>query len=231
MKIFSGPCPVCGGEEFLSDYVLWPELVNEWQLSEAEVAYINRQQGFHCVKCKNNLRAMALAHAIATAYEFTGELSCFAIAKRLKDISILEINPAGQLTPILSKMPNHRLIEYPEHDMTCLDFESEFFDLVIHSDTLEHIKEPIDALSECRRVLKKTGRCIFTIPIVIDRLTKSRRGMKSSYHGSPGEGCEDLLVYTEYGADFWKSVLEAGFGSVMIHCIEYPAGLAIEARA
>ena len=30
-------CPVCGGGEFTSMSVLWPQLINDWQLSDAEV--------------------------------------------------------------------------------------------------------------------------------------------------------------------------------------------------
>jgi hypothetical protein len=39
-------CPVCGGDRFVSESVLWPELIAQWELSPNEVAYINLQQGF-----------------------------------------------------------------------------------------------------------------------------------------------------------------------------------------
>jgi len=50
-----------------------------------------------------------------------------------------------------------------------------------------------------------------------------------SRYGSPAEFGEDLLVHTGYGCDVWASVLKAGFSAVTIHCIDYPAGIAIEA--
>ena len=74
-----------------------------------------------------------------------------------------EINEAGGLTSVLKRLPNHQLIGYPDYDMTNLSFEPETFDLVLHSDTLEHVPNPIAGLSKCRRVLGKTGRCIFTV--------------------------------------------------------------------
>lgn len=40
-------CSVCGGESFSPKTVLWGELVNDWQLSSAEAAYVNRQQEKH----------------------------------------------------------------------------------------------------------------------------------------------------------------------------------------
>ena len=113
--------------------------------------------------------------------------------------------------------------------MTNLSFEPETFDLVLHSDTLEHVPNPIAGLSKCRRVLGKTGRCIFTVPIVIGRLTRSRAGLKGSYHGTSAQPDNDYAVYTEFGADMWRFVIEAGFTSVRIHSFEYPTALAIEA--
>jgi len=109
-----------------------------------------------------------------------------------------------------------------------LNLNSDIYDLVIHSDTLEHIPDVIKGLSECKRVLKKEDHCIFTAPIIINRLTRSRNGLKKSFHGSPTNKLDDHLVYTEFGSDIWKYPLEAGFSNVKIHMLEYRAGLALE---
>ena len=132
--------------------------------------------------------------------------------------------------PLLEKLPLHRLVRYPEFDMENLDRESDSYDLIVHSDTSEHVNNPLSGLSKCRRVLSDNGRCIFTIPIVTDRLSRSRAGLPNSYHGTSETSENDLLVRTEFGTDFWQLVLQAGFKSCAIHCLEYPAGLAIDAR-
>lgn len=222
-------CSVCGGLAFSFHEVLWAELVHEWELSNLEVDYINRQQGFCCKSCGNNLRSMALADAIVFACGFAGTLEQFVESDRASTLNVLEINDAGGLTPFLKKLPNHQLVCYPEYDMTRLSFESETFDLVVHSDTLEHVPDPLAGLSECHRILAKSGRCIFTVPIIIGRVTRSRSGLQNSYHGSSDQLKNDLLVYTEFGADMWKFAIEAGFISVRIHSFEYPSALAIEA--
>lgn len=221
-------CPVCGGIEFSNREVIWQELSQDWQLSPHELAYINRQQGYICVTCANNLRSMSLASAILTAYSFSGTLLQFVESDIGKQLRVLEINEAGNLTSVLNRMPNHTLVHYPEHDMTSLVFKSESFDLVLHSDTLEHVQNPLAGLAECCRVIKKPGRCIFTVPIVLGRLTHSREGMKQSFHGSYSTNYSNMLVCTEYGADVWKYVIESGFTQVSLHCLEYPAGIAIE---
>lgn len=229
-RFFSGSCPVCGGEKFSQSAVLWPELINAWQISPIEVDYVNRQQGFHCTTCGNNLRSMALAEAILNTYKFTGTLAQFVESELGETLKVLEINEAGSLSPTLKKLANHQLVRYPEYDMTNLAFESDTFDLVIHSDTLEHVPNPERGLSECRRVLRKSGKCIFTVPIVVDRMSRSRVGLALSYHGQSGVPADDQVVCTEFGADVWRTVLEAGFHSCEIFSLEYPAALAIIAR-
>ena len=223
-------CHVCRGTRFGFNRVLWPELIAEWQLSEAEAAYIDRQQGIYCGSCGSNLRSIALAKAIVDSYGFQGSLLEFTASEQARPLRVLEINEAGSLTPTLARLPRHQLVTYPQVDMTRLPFGNGGYDLVVHSDTLEHVEFPVTALSECRRVLADGGRCIFTVPIVVDRFTRSRTGMPASYHGAPATGRTDMLVCTEFGADMWKWVLQAGFDVVSIHCLEYPSGIAIEAR-
>jgi SAM-dependent methyltransferase len=225
MQSFINQCIVCGESLFSQVDVLWPELINEWQLSEKEVTYVNRQQGFRCDQCSNNLRAMGLSAAILREFNFQGTLKQFCDSSR--DLKILEINTSGNLTPYLQKLPHHRLITYPEFDMLDLTIASESYDLVVHSDTLEHVLHPERALSECRRVLSKNGKCIFTVPIIVDRMTRSRIGLAASFHGQSDVMATDQLVYTEFGANFWQLVLAAGFRSCEIFSLEYPAAIAI----
>lgn len=84
---------------------------------------------------------------------------------------MLEINEAAGCLPY-NRLPKKR-VRYPEYDMTNLLFQSATFDLVLHSDTLM-FSNPVAGLSECRRVLVENGRCIFTVPIIVGRLTRSR---------------------------------------------------------
>lgn len=221
-------CPVCSGKEFFQRDVLWKDLIDSWMLSEREVEYINRQQGFHCVKCQNNLRSLGLAAAILREYQFAESLERFVVLK--KELAVLEINQSGNLTKYLKNLPNYKLAEYPRYDLHKLDIPSEYFDLVIHSDTLEHIEYPERGLSECRRVLRKNGRCIFTVPIIVDRMNRSRKGLPPSYHGQSGVLANDQQVWTEFGSDVWKTVLMAGFDSCEIYAYEYPAALVLIAR-
>ena len=61
----------------MNESVLWPELIEQWELAPDEVAYINLQQGFCCNSCKNNLRTMTLAAAVTGAFGFSGTFEDF----------------------------------------------------------------------------------------------------------------------------------------------------------
>lgn len=136
---------------------------------------------------------------------------------------LLEVNEAGKLTQYFNHIPGHILAEYPGVDIQHLPYQDASFDIILHSDTLEHVPDPLQALRECLRVLKPDGYCVFTVPMVLDRLTRSRNGLPPSHHGSEQETGEDYLVHTEFGADTWKYAVEAGFSEVRIYSLEYPA--------
>jgi SAM-dependent methyltransferase len=202
-------------------------LVETWELSAEERAYIDRQQGTHCVACGSNLRSSALAGAIAAALGTDQTLHEIVASAAGRSLAVLEINEACLLHGALSQLPHHRLALYPAVDIRAMPYADGEFDLVIHSDTLEHVPDPIAALAECRRVLKDTGALCFTIPMVVGRLTRSCEGRPASYHGEPGDNREDFRVMTEFGADAWTWCVRAGFDHVSIACAEFPAAFAL----
>ena len=205
--------------------ILWPELVAEWELSPDEAAYIDRQQGFGCSRCGSNLRSMALASALLSTLGLHGTLQ--EPEGDIAALRIVEINEAGHLTQFLTTWPRHRLVQFPEVDMRALPFSDESVDIVVHSDTLEHVPDPVAGLTEVRRILAADGFTCFTVPVVVGRLTRDREDMAPSHHGSPGG--HEHLVHTEYGADVWTQVIRAGFDECRVHSLEYPAGIALVA--
>jgi SAM-dependent methyltransferase len=221
---------VCGGTTFTERSILWDKLVAEWQLGPHERAYIDRQQGTSCTSCGANLRSIALANAIRTAVGTALTLAEFAAAPEEKNLTVLEINEAGGLSPVLRQLTGHVLAAYPGVDIHAMPYPDDSFDLVVHSDTLEHVAHPIRALEECRRVLRPGAALCFTIPTVVERLSRSRAGLPKSYHGAPDTGADDYVVHTEFGADMWTYVLRAGFSALSINAVDYPAALALSAR-
>ena len=219
-------CTCCGSRDLTFGKILWDELAQQWRLSAYEREYIDRQQGLTCRSCGSNLRSMALALAICRCYGYSGRLARFVEERNHRALRVLEVNEAGMLTQFLSKLPKHKMGKYPELDMTGMSFADGAFDLVVHSDTLEHVQHPVRALSECRRVLSSGGFCTFTIPMIVDRMTFSRAGLAPSYHGTPTECAPDLAVQTEYGCDAWKHLVLAGFEECRLITLEFPSAFA-----
>lgn len=214
-------CPICLNTEFKQAEVLWPALVQEWELGAYQYSYINEQQGYHCTKCNSNLRSMTLAAAIMRHFKYGGSFENFVRDQGKWQQSIfLEINECGSLGQ-LTLLNNHILLKYPAIDMMKIEFRDESVDYVLHSDTLEHVPNGIQGLMECWRILKPGGALFFTIPILHERLTKSRKGLPDSYHG------EQSLVHREYGADFYTEILRAGFNNFSAVTIKSLSSLAI----
>ena len=218
-------CSICGGDIFQE----WPELVAEWQLASYESDYIDRQQGCVCISCGANLRIIALGNAIRSVAGTLLPLRHSVAAGQFAGWRILDCNGTEGMSAVLSVLPTYCRADYPEYDMRRLPYPDGSFDLVIHSDTLEHVEHPVVALQECRRVLAPGGRLCFTTPIITGRLTRDRAGLAPSYHGDPTTGRDDYIVHTEFGADAWTFVHQAGFTNLMLNQIEFPSGIAITA--
>src|SRR5262249_42080248 len=139
-------CLCCGSTQLQEHPVLWKELIDEWRIADHEVAYIDRQQGLHCAGCRSNWRSMALGEAVMACYGYPALFSGFVRSDVGRKLRVLEINEAGGLTPFFTELPNHMLVRYPEVDMMNLPLEDRAFDLVVHSDTLEHVPHPVRGL-------------------------------------------------------------------------------------
>lgn len=223
-------CSNCGCGEFVSHAVLWPELREAWQLTEAEAASIDDQQGRICRTCEASLRGVALGNAIRRAVGTDRTLREFVTEPRAQALRILDINGVHALSATLATLPGYVRGNHPAVDLHALPYAEGAFDLVIHSDTLEHIEHPIRGLEECRRVLAQGGCVCFTVPVIVGRLSRSRAGLPPSYHGRPGESEHDYLVHTEFGADAWTYLFRAGFTDIAICQVEYPAATAFTAH-
>ena len=220
-------CAVCGGSVFRDTEVLWSELIAEWELDAVEVAYIDRQQGTKCADCGTNLRGCALGAAISAFMGVTAPLRQLGA----HSIRVLDLNGCQGVSDALANLPNYERHDYPQIDMHAMPFSDGAFDLVIHSDTLEHVENPRQALRECMRVTAWRGAVIFTIPIIVGRLSRSRDNLPLSFHGAPSfAGRQDFAVRTEFGADFWTYALQAGASSIAISTVEFPSAQAITLR-
>ncbi|MEW6517298.1 MAG: class I SAM-dependent methyltransferase [candidate division FCPU426 bacterium] len=220
-------CTICGGRTFAQQEVLWPDLIRAWDLNPEETRLINRQQGYLCQTCGANLRSMTLAGALMECFDWYGTLDVFITSPQARQARFLEINPAGSLHQYLKRLPQCQCLAFPQTDMQALDLPDDGVDYVVHSDTLEHVPDPVQGLRECRRVLRPNGCLLFTIPIVPTRLTRRRDGLAPCSHGSAQDQPEDYRVITEYGADFYLELIQAGWKKISLYSLGTVASLAV----
>ncbi|MEE6259045.1 class I SAM-dependent methyltransferase [Plantactinospora sonchi] len=218
-------CSACGSsEQFSVRPVIGRRLARQWGLDRTERAMVDIQQGHLCEGCGNNLRGRCLADAILARLGIVGPLT--TAWDRASATRILEVNPAARLTPMLSKAAHHVCTSYPEVDIQALPFRDGEFDLVVHSDTLEHVPDPALAIRECLRVAG-SGWVVFTTPVLFDRLTRDRTRRPASYHGGDSG---PSLVYWEFGADVVTFLLEAQATEIVVNRDGYPYACAFSCR-
>lgn len=228
------PCGTCGFEgAALHRSVLWPGLIDAWDLSSEWARWMDAREGSRCAWCGSSLRSSQLARAIVeVANARTGSratrLNALFRDPRAQSLRVAEINSAGNLHRHLARCPGLRYSEFgsacaelPSQDLMNLTYADASFDIAITSDTLEHVPDVDRALRELLRVLRPGGAHVFTVPVVWDRATRQRATLRDgrlahllppSYHGASGEGrADDFLVFYEFGADFVDRCRAAGF--------------------
>lgn len=237
-------CFACGHRSrFLTQKALWPELVAQWGLSSRWEHWFDLREGCRCLHCGSNLRSVQLAQAILTELVARTGVRAPSLAaalrdSRIQDLAVAEINSAGNLHPFLASLPRLRLSEFgsqrpevPSEDLARLSYAAASFDLVITSETLEHISDLSAGLAEIHRVLKPGGAHVFTVPVVWDRPQSRRRAilqagrtvhmLPPSFHGSAQD--PSFLVFHEFGADFCTMVAAAGFNVTTLRDRDNPA--------
>lgn len=227
VKIASGWCDACGAiGPFTYAPIINETLARQWQLSTEQREAMSARESMYCAFCGCSYRLRLLARAIN---QFTQNDTSVSLLQHIKNghydkLSIAEINSCGVLHEILKDIPRLQYSEYgskskkvPDEDIEELSYSDSSFDLVLTSDTLEHVPNVLTALKETRRVLKPGGAHIMTVPLINGRSSKRRTHMESgkvvndeegSYHGS---GEPDYLVWTEFGDDFIDIAKESGF--------------------
>jgi hypothetical protein len=70
---------------------------------------------------------------------------------------------------------------------------------------------------------------VFTVPLRPVAATISRHGLPDVYHGDNKPPYRSL-VHTDFGADIWMTLIDAGFATTTLVVVEYPSGVAFEAR-
>jgi SAM-dependent methyltransferase len=144
--------------------------------------------------------------------------------ENFQHLRIAEINRLNAGHVFMEGLQGLTYAEYPDEDIHALSYSNASFDLVLTSDTLEHVPDFRAGLKETWRVLRPGGRHVLTVPLRPDLLvTRSRDGMEPVYHGvAPGpwkwirRPTEDMRCLHDFAFDFESELRDAGF-EVEVH--------------
>jgi SAM-dependent methyltransferase len=233
-------CEVCGRVRpmVLRTRVIPPRLRRLWELTPGQAEALARKETSDCLGCGAKLRCRRLARVLMELYPVAGvpprSLADWASRPESQRLRIAGINRISgvddQLRPLPRFQPSDympgaapgQLVDgYRNEDLNSLTYADESFDLVLSSETLEHVPDLARALAEIHRVLVPGGRHIFTIPRlpgVAATFARARLEPDGSvtdlapriYH--PG-GDWGYLVYTEFGTDILGILERAGFAA------------------
>ncbi|MGZ4320398.1 MAG: class I SAM-dependent methyltransferase [Gaiellaceae bacterium] len=201
----SGYCSVCGssGRFVRNSWVMPRDLARDWPPE-----FVDRESQF-CTTCGCSRRVRRLADVVIRTYGAGAACVEELVSEpAFRTLRIAELNSVGRMHAFLEDLPYLTYAEYPDEDIMSLSYGDSVFDLVLTSDTLEHVADPIQGLREVHRVLRPGGRHIFTVPLDPRRsTTTSRDGLAPQFHGRGGGPFalvtrrSDMLAHTDFGAD------------------------------
>lgn len=231
-------------------WVINKQTLNDWKNDETAHEYLVRESSF-CSGCGAPFRVRRIAEVLMLrmckrSHNFLNE--CLHSGE-FNDLSILQLNEiggAGSLQETLGKAPNVTTTFYSteygfgeiingnsNQDMSNLTFGDNSFDLVLHSEVLEHVPDFHQAHAESIRVLKSGGELIFTVPIqlnnnetfsrfTLDPFGKIILNTPMIWHGWAGGPFailpkrNDYLELHSFGADA-LSLFASDQGSLQLH--------------
>jgi hypothetical protein len=232
-------CTVCGrfGPMLYRRRVIPNRLAELWRLTPQLVEALARKESCDCAHCGAKLRARRLAQVLLDLYPTEhgrrpASISDWVEDPAVQELQIAEINRVDGLHDSLSRLPRLAYSDFEpgvpagstvagvrSEDLTKLTYPDAMFDLIITSESLEHVPDLTSALEEILRVLKPGGRHVFTIPLlpgVPKTFARSRirdDGSIEHLHTPichPG-GDVGYPVFTEFGADLPELLRQAGF--------------------
>ena len=215
-----GRCSVCGhvGRFRLNSWILPPDMVRDLG---ADADAFRRRESLWCGSCGSSLRVRRIADVLLEHYaERATTLAELVAEEPFGSLRVAEINSIGTAHDVLARHPRLSYSEYPQEDITALSYDDGAFDLVLTSDTLEHVPDWERGLAETRRVLRPGGRHVFTVPAPPSRAeTRSRATLPPQYHAQASgplrllsrAARDDMLAHTDFGMDLLDRLRAVGF--------------------
>lgn len=175
------PCEICGrnGPKRFLQAAVSKELVAMWGLSDDEARWLRQKESMICPWCASKLRGRRLGTVFLRCVGSKADsIEAYQKSEDVGSITVLILNRVDGLSERLAGLegvvqsefidgaaPGQVVAGQRHEDAQALTFADHSFDVVISSETLEHIPNLDKALDEISRVLRPGGVHIFTIPL------------------------------------------------------------------
>jgi SAM-dependent methyltransferase len=182
---------------------------SEWPYDRLVVRALRSRENYFCLWCGRNYRMRGLASVarawLAGARVFEpASFGVFAPRARRSTVAY----ETSEFLPLEARRPAYG---NPRHeDIQALTLADASVDLVLTSEVFEHVADAWAGFKEVRRVLRPTGRHIFTVPDVPGSPTTIRDPHQPVYHIDPLRP-EGALVITDFGDDLPDLLRPLGF--------------------
>ena len=177
-----GRCACCGafGPMLRRRRSIPVSLRERWGLSPRVVEALINKETLICWRCGAKLRNRRLAEVVLSTFPAAGgprSLRDWSVRPEARALRVAEINRIDGLHEALGSLPFFAPSQYrevddraggavPHEDLMRLTYPDASFELVLTSETLEHVPDLGVALSEIRRVLVPGGWHLFTVPMI-----------------------------------------------------------------
>jgi SAM-dependent methyltransferase len=218
--------------------VIPQRLIELWGITPRVAEALARKETCTCAHCGATLRARRIAQTLLRVYAVGSppaparSLAQWVEQPEIQALRVAEINRIEGLHDQLARLPHFFPSDHDpaikdgasrsgihSEDLTHLTYASECFDLVLASETLEHVPDLGAALREIHRVLAPGGRHVFTVPLLPGVPRTFARSIilpdgsiqdRAPRIAHPG-GDWGYPVFTEFGADLPEILEATGF--------------------
>jgi SAM-dependent methyltransferase len=203
----SARCPFCG-----------PTLIVK--LRDDEV-------GVRCIRCGASAVHLSIGFALAARVESLDRLDAYELSARGPLVDFLRRNCRSLAVSeyFADVSPGSMRDGVRCEDVQRLTFADTSFDLITHTEVMEHVPDDSRAFRELHRVLRPNGWLVFTVPLTDHDATVERARLRDGtiehvlppmFHTDPLRGGDSILVFRDYGADVAQRLSAAGFSDIEI---------------